>query len=228
MTARVPALEATKIRLIMDLRQQGITDAVVLSAIERVPREVFVPQSFHDQAYENTALPIGHGQTISQPAVVGYMTQELQLGERMRVLEIGTGCGYQAAVLSRLCRRVYTIERYRALLRESEARFAELRLHNITTLWGDGTRGWPEQAPFDRIIVTAAAPEIPEILIDQLSDGGILMAPVGRSTFDQSLVRCIKRADGYDSETLWPVRFVPVVAGTVNSDGDRSSAGSKS
>ena len=221
-------LEVRKIRLIMELRQQGITDAVVLSAIERVPREVFVPPSFHDQAYENTALPIGHGQTISQPAVVGYMTQELRLGERMRVLEIGTGCGYQAAVLSHLCRRVYTIERYRALLRESEARFGELRLRNITTLWGDGTGGWPEQAPFDRIIVTAAAPEIPEILIDQLSDGGILMAPVGRSTFDQSLVRCIKRADGYDAESLWPVRFVPVVGGTVNSDGDQSSAGRKS
>ncbi len=214
-------LEATKIRLVMELRQQGITDATVLSAIERVPRELFVPPSFHDQAYENTALPIGHGQTISQPSVVGYMTQELRLGARMKVLEIGTGCGYQAAVLSRLCRRVYTIERYRTLLREAEARFTELRLRNITTLWADGTRGWPEQAPFDRIIVTAAATEVPENLIEQLAPGGILMAPVGKSTFDQSLVRCIKRAnDGFDMETLWPVRFVPVVGGTVNSNGD--------
>lgn len=213
MTARVPALEATKIRLIMDLRQQGITDAVVLSAIERVPREVFVPQSFHDQAYENTALPIGHGQTISQPTVVGYMTQELQLGERMRVLEIGTGCGYQAAVLSRLCRRVYTIERYRALLRESEARFAELRLHNITTLWGDGTRGWPEQAPFDRIIVTAQADMLPDVLLGQLREGGVMILPIAENGRGQQVVRLRRTARGVERETLMDARFVPLLTG---------------
>jgi len=212
-------MEARKIRLIMELRQEGITNKRVLSAIERVPREVFVPPSFHDQAYENTALPIGHGQTISQPSVVAYMTQELDVGERMKVLEIGTGCGYQAAVLSKLCRRVYTIERYRELMREAEKRFAELRLHNITTLWGDGARGWPEQAPFDRIIVTAAATALPEALIEQLSVGGIMIAPVGRNTYDQNLVRCRRTDSGFDSETLWPVRFVPLLGGTVENGG---------
>ena len=212
-------MEARKIRLIMELRQEGITDNRVLSAIERVPREIFVPPSFHDQAYENTALPIGHGQTISQPSVVAFMTQKLEMGERMKVLEIGTGCGYQAAVLSKLCRRVYTIERYRELMREAEKRFAELRLHNITTLWGDGGNGWPEQAPFDRIIVTAAAAELPQALIDQLAVGGILIAPVGRNTYDQNLVRCRKTETGCESETLWPVRFVPLLGGTVENGG---------
>ncbi len=217
-------LEARKIRLIMELRQAGITDNRVLSAIERVPREVFVPPSFHDQAYENTALPIGHGQTISQPAVVAYMTQQLEIGERMMVLEVGTGCGYQAAVLSKLCRRVYTIERYHELLREAEQRFTELRLHNITTRWGDGNEGWPEQAPFDRIIVTAASPELPQQLVDQLGDGGILIAPVGRNTYDQNLVRCRRTEDGFEYETLWPVRFVPMVGGTVANNGNNPGA----
>lgn len=214
-------LEARKIRLIMDLRQEGITDNRVLSAIERAPREMFVPPSFHDQAYENTALPIGHGQTISQPSVVAYMTQELQVGERMKVLEVGTGCGYQAAVLSKLCRRVYTIERFRELLREAEARFAELRLHNITAMWNDGSNGWPEQAPFDRIMVTAAAPELPQHLTGQLAVGGILIAPVGRSTYDQNLVRCRRTEDGLETETLWPVRFVPLLPGTVEKGSER-------
>ena len=218
-------LEARKIRLIMELRQEGITDNRVLSAVERVPREMFVPPSFHDQAYENTALPIGHGQTISQPAVVAYRTQMLELGDRMKVLEIGTGCGYQAAVLSRLCRRVYTIERYRELLRHAERRLADLRLHNITTRWGDGSDGWPEQAPFDRIIMTAAAEALPQVLIDQLAVGGIMVAPVGRSTYDQQLVRCRKTEDGCDMEELWPVRFVPMVGGTVDNgnNGDKAA-----
>jgi len=207
-------LEARKIRLVMELRQQGITDKNVLSAIERTPREAFVPESFHDQAYENTALPIGHGQTISQPAVVAYMTQALLLGPRMKVLEIGTGCGYQAAVLARLCRRVYTVERYRELLREAEKRFAALRIGNVTTRWGDGMQGWPEQAPFDRIIVTAASHAVPEALKAQLADGGILVAPVGRNTYDQVLVRMRRAGDAFESEELWPVRFVPLVAGT--------------
>jgi protein-L-isoaspartate(D-aspartate) O-methyltransferase len=212
-------LEARKIRLIMELRQEGITDKRVLSAVERVPREMFVPPSFHDQAYENTALPIGHGQTISQPAVVAYMTQMLEPGDRMKVLEIGTGCGYQAAVLSRLCRRVYTVERYRDLLRQAERRLVDLRLHNITTRWGDGGDGWPEQAPFDRIIVTAAAAVLPQVLVDQLAVGGIMVAPVGRSTYDQQLVRCRRTEDGCDIEELWPVRFVPMVGGTVDNGG---------
>ena len=213
-------LEARKIRLIMELRQEGITDNRVLSAVERVPRELFVPPSFHDQAYENTALPIGHGQTISQPAVVAYMTQVLEVGDRMKVLEIGTGCGYQAAVLSRLCRRVYTVERYRELLSHAEKRFVDLRRHNITTRWGDGSDGWPEQAPFDRIIMTAAAEALPQVLVDQLAVGGIMVAPVGRSTYDQHLVRCRRTEDGCDIDELWPVRFVPMVGGIVDNGGN--------
>ena len=211
-------LEPTKIRLVMELRQQGITDKAVLSAIERVPREVFVPEAFHDQAYENTALPIGHGQTISQPSVVAYMTQALELGPRMKVLEIGTGCGYQAAVLAQLCRRVYTIERYRELLREADQRFRDLRINNVTTKWGDGTKGWPEQAPFDRMILTAAAPEVPPALFEQLGDNGILIAPVGRTSYEQVLTRYRRSGDAVESETLWPVRFVPLLGGTVNGD----------
>jgi protein-L-isoaspartate(D-aspartate) O-methyltransferase len=209
-------LEARKIRLIMELRQQGITDQAVLAAIERVPRDVFIPDSFHDQAYENTALPIGQGQTISQPAVVGYMTQALELGPRMKVLEIGTGCGYQAAVLSKLCRRVYSIERYRELLREADKRFSALRIGNVTTRWGDGMKGWPEQAPFARIILTAAATAVPEALFRQLTVDGILIAPIGRTSHDQVLVRIRRKGNEWETENLWPVRFVPLLDGTVN------------
>lgn len=206
--------ETRRIRLIMELRQQGITDTAVLSALERVPRDAFVPDTFRDQAYDNTALPIGQGQTISQPAVVGYMTQELRLGDRMRVLELGTGSGYQAAILSRLCRRVYTIERHRDLLKEAESRFIDLRYHNITTKWGDGWEGWTEQAPFDRIIGTAAAEEIPEVLIDQLAPDGVMIIPIGKHPSDQYLCRVTRNDSGaLQQEQLWPVRFVPFVHG---------------
>ncbi len=203
-----------KIRLIMELRQQGIVDTAVLGALERIPRELFVQDSFEDQAYENIALPIKQGQTISQPYVVAFMTEALRLGPRMKVLEVGTGSGYQAAVLALLCRRVYTVERYRSLLKEAEARFAELRISNITGRIGDGYEGWPEQAPFDRIIVTAAAPEIPPPLVEQLRPGGIIVVPVGRSSADQIILRGTRRADGtLETETLLPVRFVPLVEG---------------
>ena len=205
--------EARKIRLIMELRQAGIADGRVLSALERAPREKFVPPMFEEQAYDNTALPISHGQTISQPYVVAFMTEALDLGERMRVLEIGTGSGYQAAVLARLCRRVYTIERYRSLLREAEARFKELGLHNITTRFGDGTKGWPEQAPFDRIIVTAAGREAPPPLLDQLAVGGVIVIPLQRTLYGQEVVRLRRGEEGFTSEELLPVRFVPLVAG---------------
>jgi protein-L-isoaspartate(D-aspartate) O-methyltransferase len=201
------------IRLLMVLRRQGITDARVLSAIERVPRELFVPAAFADQAYEDMALPIECGQTISQPFVVAYMTQALEVGERMRVLEIGTGSGYQAAVLAHLCRRVYTIERYRTLMREAEERFAKLGLTNITTRVGDGARGWPEQAPFDRIILTAAAETLPQALIEQLKPDGIMVLPLGGPQ-EQSLVRVQATAAGIREEELLPVRFVPLVEGS--------------
>lgn len=206
-------LEANRIRLIMELRGQGITDAKVLGAIERVPREAFVPDTFKDQAYENMALPIGSGQTISQPAVVAFMTQELKIGDRMKVLEIGTGSGYQAAVLAKLCRRLYSIERHRELLLDAERKFRELRINNITAKAGDGTKGWPEQAPFDRIIVTAAATrDIPHALLDQLAPDGLMIAPMGDTARDQHLYRFSFDADGnLKQEKMWPVRFVPLI-----------------
>jgi protein-L-isoaspartate(D-aspartate) O-methyltransferase len=200
-------------RLIQELRRAGIKDERVLKAIERVPRERFVPATFADQAYENVALPIGHGQTVSQPLVVALMTEALELGERHKVFEIGTGSGYQTVVLARLCRRVFSIERYRPLLKEAEKRIAELRLHNVTCKFGDGTKGWPEQAPFDRIIVTAAAPILPETLAHSLVPGGILVAPVGEERRDQVLVRIRREESGFTTEELGPVRFVPLVPG---------------
>ena len=208
--------DARKIRLIMELRQQGISDTRVLSAIERVHREIFVSPSFVDQAYENTALPIEEGQTISQPYVVAFMTQALDVKPPQRVLEIGTGSGYQAAVLAKLCRRVFTIERYRSLLRRAEEKFKSARINNIVARLGDGALGWPELAPFDRIIVTAAAPEIPPALKEQLSDkGGILIIPVGRDSQAQQIMRIVRTGDAYASEELLPVRFVPLVPGVV-------------
>jgi protein-L-isoaspartate(D-aspartate) O-methyltransferase len=205
---------ARKIRLVMELRRSGVTDTRVLSAMERIPREHFVPEPFRDQAYENSALPIGQGQTISQPLVVGLMTQALEVGERMKVLEIGTGSGYQAVVLAKLCRRLYTIERHKELLRDAEKCFRALGVNNITAISGDGTRGWPEQAPFDRILVTAAATAIPDRLVAQLSEGGIMVLPVGPQGGDQHVLRLRKLADGtVATEDLFPVRFVPLVAG---------------
>lgn len=209
--------QSRKIRLLMELRQGGITDTNVLSAIERVPREMFLSDVFADQAYENTALPIAHGQTISQPYVVAFMTQALSLGPRMKVLEIGTGSGYQTMVLAQLCRRVYTIERYPSLLREAEQRFAEMRINNITAIAADGYRGWPEQAPFPRIIVTAAAPEIPQTLVDQLDIGGIMIVPVGDQD-GQEIMRVEKTETGIDVQSLLPVRFVPMVAGVARGE----------
>lgn len=208
------AAEARIIRLLMELRRAGISDTRTLSAIERVPRDLFVSSPFLDQAYENRALPIGHGQTVSQPLVVGLMTQALEVGPRMKVLEIGTGSGYQAAVLAQLCRRVYSIERHRPLLREAEDRFKTLRIHNITTRLGDGSRGWPEQAPFERIMVTAAAHDVPPALVAQLAVGGIMVLPVGdANATEQDLVKVVKTESGLDIQHMGPVRFVPLVEG---------------
>jgi protein-L-isoaspartate(D-aspartate) O-methyltransferase len=207
--------EPRQIRLIMELRGEGVTDAAVLGAIERTPREEFVPIQFLDRAYENTALPIGEGQTISQPLIVGRMTQALELGPRHKLLEIGTGCGYQAAVLSPLCRRVYSIERHQSLLKETNKRLQRLGYSNITAMAGDGMKGWPEQAPFDRIIVTAAAhEEVPQAFLDQLAPGGILLSPIGTSTSDQCIWRIRKDDQGeITREKLWEVRFVPLLGG---------------
>lgn len=208
--------ETHKAQLIMELRRQGVTDQRVLEVMERVPRELFVEELYQDQSYANRALPIGCGQTISQPLVVGQMTQALQVDKRMKVLEVGTGSGYQATILAKLCRRLYTIERHRPLLRVAEARFQKLGLHNIHTIIGDGHRGWPEQAPFDRIMVTAAAArEIPETLLEQLKPGGIMILPVGPTAGqDQDLLRVVKDENGTPHvERLFPVRFVPLVEG---------------
>ena len=202
-----------RIRLVMDLRAAGIADTAVLSAIERVPREAFVPPTFRDRAYEDAALPIGHAQTLSRPSVVGLMSQALGAGPRMKVLEIGTGSGYQTCVLARMVRRVYTIERHRELMQEAEARFKALRIHNVTTKFGDGWQGWAAQAPFERIIVTAAPSEIPATLFDQLAEGGVMVLPVGREKRTQSLIR-VRKIDGRATiEELDAVRFVPMVAG---------------
>ena len=208
------AAEARVIRLLMELRRLGVTDTPTLAAIEKVPRDLFVAPPFLDQAYENRALPIGRGQTVSQPLVVGLMTQALEVGDRMKVLEIGTGSGYQAAILAQLCRRLYTIERHKPLLKEAEERFKRLRIHNITAKVGDGSRGWHEQAPFERIMVTAAAHDIPPILVEQLAVGGIMVLPLGDAhALEQDLIKITKTGDGLHIDHLGPVRFVPLVEG---------------
>jgi len=205
--------DVRKIRLLMELRKQGVSDTGVLSAMERVPRELFVPEAFQDQAYENITLPIDAGQTISQPQIVAEMTAALELGPRMKVLEIGTGSGYQAAILSHLCRRLYTIERHRTLAKEAEARFAEMRLSNIVLQVGDGSQGWPQQAPFDRIIVTAQAAMMPDVLLAQLREGGVMILPIAENGREQKVVRLRRTADGVEREALMDARFVPLLVG---------------
>jgi len=200
-------------QLIMELRQAGVTDTRVLKALELVPRESFVDPTISGEAFANRALPIACGQTISQPLVVAMMTQALEVGERDKVLEVGTGSGYQAAVLSALCRRVYSVERHRELHHTATERLRRLGYRNVTTLLGDGWRGWPEQAPFDRIIVTAAADEIPGSLKEQLRVGGIMVITIGPQFETQELVRVRKTEDGLEVERLFPVRFVPMVHG---------------
>lgn len=207
-------VEPRVIQLVMSLRGSGVTDRHVLGAIERTPRNIFVPERFQDHAFDDRALPIDCGQTISQPLIVGLMTQLLRVDDRCKVLEIGTGSGYQAAILARLSRRVYTIERYRTLAKEAEARFADLRLTNITTRIGDGTKGWPEQAPFDRIIVTAGAPIRPDTLLSQLKPGGIAVVPVNNDSGTQTLIRYTRTETGeLDEDAIMDVRFVPLVDG---------------
>lgn len=202
-----------KMRFLYALRSKGVTDARVLTAMETIDRGAFVTGLFADRAYEDMPLPIACGQTISQPSVVGIMTQALEIGPRDKVLEVGTGSGYQAAILSLLARRVYTIDRHRRLVREAESVVRRLGLTNITAIAGDGSHGLPEQAPFDRIIVTAAAEDPPGPLLAQLREGGIMVLPVGQSDTVQSLIKVTRRAHGYDYDELRPVRFVPLVEG---------------
>ncbi len=200
-------------RLILALRSQGVTDPAVLAAIERTPRDLFTPELFKERSWEDSALPIACGQTISQPFIVGLMTQALTLEPRARVLEIGTGSGYQTAVLSRLARLVYTIERYRTLKREAESRFETLGLTNVITKFGDGGQGWPEQAPFDRILVTAAAPSEPKLLLRQLKPAGVLVAPIGKGPVQRLMRYAGDGEGGFPAEVLCEVRFVPLLEG---------------
>jgi protein-L-isoaspartate(D-aspartate) O-methyltransferase len=214
--------DARKLRLLMSLRRSGVADAAVLGAIERVPRELFVPDTFQDRAWEDTALPIGHGQTISQPLVVAMMTEALEIRNRPTVLEIGTGSGYQTAVLALLCRRVYSIETIKPLQDRAAKLLESMRIHNVTFHHGDGGLGWPKVAPFDRIIVTAASSgEPPKLLVDQLADGGIMVCPVRRAADDQIMVRIRREKDQIKSEDLWPVRFVPLVRGSPSAKTDK-------
>ena len=205
--------ETQMARLILGLRSQGVTDPAVLSAIEKTPRRLFTPDLFKERSFEDSALPIACGQTISQPFIVGLMTQALTLEPRARVLEIGTGSGYQTAILARLSRLVYTIERYRTLMGEAEARFKTLQLTNVITKFGDGGLGWPEQAPFDRILVTAAAPGEPTALLSQLKPSGVLVAPVGKGPVQQLIRYAGDGAGGFAAEVLCEVRFVPLLDG---------------
>jgi protein-L-isoaspartate(D-aspartate) O-methyltransferase len=202
-----------KMQFLYALRSKGVTDARVLTAMENVDRGTFVKGIFADRAYEDMPLPIACGQTISQPSVVGLMTQALDIQPRDTVLEVGTGSGYQAAILSKLARRVYTIDRHRPLVREARTIFEALDLSNVTALSGDGSHGLPDQAPFDRILVTAASEDPPGPLLAQLKIGGIMVVPVGQSDAVQSLIRVNRTETGYDYHELRAVRFVPLLEG---------------
>lgn len=202
-----------KMRFLFALRSKGVTDARVLTAMEQIDRGHFVRGLFADRTYEDMPLPIACGQTISQPSVVGLMTQALNIQPRDTVLEIGTGSGYQAAILSQLARRIYTVDRHRRLVREAVDVFRLLDLTNITAIVADGSHGLPDQGPFDRILVTAAAEDPPGPLLAQLKIGGIMVVPVGQSDAVQTLIKVVRLERGFDYEELRPVRFVPLVEG---------------
>ena len=202
-----------KMQFLFALRSNGVTDARVLGAMEEIDRGRFITGLFSERAYADMPLPIACGQTISQPSVVGLMTQALQVSPRDKVLEVGTGSGYQAAVLSRLARRVYTVDRHARLVREASAIFDDLGQVNITAMTADGSHGLPDQAPFDRIVVTAAAEDPPGPLLAQLKIGGIMVVPVGQSDAVQTLIRVRKSDEGFDYDEIRPVRFVPLLEG---------------
>ncbi|MDP5085301.1 MAG: protein-L-isoaspartate(D-aspartate) O-methyltransferase [Yoonia sp.] len=204
---------ATKMQFLFALRSKGVTDARVLTAMEQVDRADYVKGTFADRAYEDMPLPIACGQTISQPSVVGLMTQALQVTARDKVLEVGTGSGYQAAILSKLARRVYTVDRYRRLVQAARDVFEAKDITNITAFTADGSYGFAEQAPFDRILLTAAAEDPPGPLLAQLRVGGIMVLPVGQSDAVQSLIRVTRHETGYEYDELRAVRFVPLLEG---------------
>ena len=202
-----------KMQFLFQLRSRGVTDKRTLEAMEKVDRGRFVHGHFAGRAYDDMPLPISCGQTISQPTVVGLMTQALDTGPRHKVLEVGTGSGYQAAILAQLARRVYTIDRHRSLTRAAEALFARMDMPNITVITGDGSFGLRDHAPFDRILVTAAAEDPPGPLMDQLAVGGVMVLPVGQSDAVQSLIKVTRGEAGFDYHEILPVRFVPLVEG---------------
>jgi protein-L-isoaspartate(D-aspartate) O-methyltransferase len=210
----VPPKESEqRMEFMLTLRRRGISDKAVLRAMDEVPREHFVETRFADNAYADQAMPIACGQTISQPYVVAYMTEQLQVRPNHRVLEVGTGSGYQAAVLSRLAREVVTLERYRTLANSARARLKTLGYDNVEVLLGDGLSGEPMRAPYDRIIVTAAAEAIPPALTAQLADGGIMVLPLGPHGGAQELLKITKTGETLSRENLIAVRFVPLLPG---------------
>jgi protein-L-isoaspartate(D-aspartate) O-methyltransferase len=202
-----------RMQFLLALRKRGIGDAGVLRAMDQVPREHFVERGLVESAYADQALPIACGQTISQPYVVAYMTEQLRVEPHHRILEIGTGSGYQAAILSRLARQVISVERYRTLAEAARSRLAQLGYDNVEVRAGDGLRGAPDRAPFDRIMVTAAAEVIPDELVSQLDENGLMVLPLGPHGGSQQLVRLTKRQLGYEQEELIGVRFVPLLPG---------------
>ncbi len=206
-------LIAAKAQLIMKLRAKAIMDPKILAAIERVPREAFLPRALRPHAYENASLPIAFGQTISQPFVIAKSIAALAIAPKHRVLEIGTGTGYQACVLSYLSRRVYSLERLRPLFVDAEMRIKSLRITNVTLRHGDGIKGWPEAAPFDRIITACQSEEVPQHLLNQLKEGGIFVGPIGKAGQEQLMV-IKKLATGFEQDTIMDVRFVPMREGT--------------
>lgn len=209
----IRAADVERMEFQLALRRRGISDQSVLRAMDEVPREHFVSTELADSAYADQALPIACGQTISQPYVVAYMTEQLEVEPRHHVLEVGTGSGYQAAILSRLARDVVSIERYRTLADTARERLETLGYTNVTILAGDGFAGVPEQAPYDRIIVTAAAEEVPEALVEQLADGGKMVLPLGPLDGTQHIVKLTKTAGGLSRQSLIAVRFVPLLPG---------------
>ncbi|HEY6382156.1 MAG TPA: protein-L-isoaspartate(D-aspartate) O-methyltransferase [Pseudolabrys sp.] len=202
-----------RMEFLLTLRRRGIADQAVLRAMDEVPRERFVDAGFLRSAYADQALPIACGQTISQPYVVAYMTEQLAVQPNHRVLEVGTGSGYQAAVLSRLAREVVTIERYRTLADQAQERLRSLGYDNVDVVVGDGFTGVPGRAPYDRIIVTAAAEIVPETLLDQLVENGVMILPLGSQDGSQHLIKLTKSQTGTWRENLIPVRFVPMLPG---------------
>ena len=206
-------LEQTKLKFIFNLRNANVTDKTVLNIMEEVSRDHFIRNSFNSYALEDISLPIECGQTTTQPSIIGLMVQALEVTARCKILEIGTGSGYQTAILAKLGRRVYSIERFKKLTNLARQAITELSLANATIIYGDGTMGLPEQAPFDRIILSASVEDIPSTLLQQLKEDGVLVAPVGERELLQTVVRVKKKNDSYEYKELKEVKFLPIIEG---------------